>query len=152
MTYRKVVNTENTKSSHHEQNVVILFLFLLQPYEKMDVGSAYCNNFIIHVNQTIMLCAVSLYNDVCQLFPNKTGEKIQFVHSFIQPTFSEYECINHSSRCWSSNRDQSMDMEHIFQWSHLWRRTGFAITYLLLIFFPRRYLVRCVLIKEAAFA
>ena len=43
----------------------------------MDVSCTYCGNHCtIYVSQTIMLYALNLYGDVCQLFLNKTGEKI----------------------------------------------------------------------------
>ena len=35
------------------------------------------NHFTIYVSQAIMLYTLNLYNDICQLFLNKTGGKIQ---------------------------------------------------------------------------
>lgn len=83
-------------------------------------------------------------------FSVKLGKKFSlFIHLFDQH-FSEYWSANHSSRDWSSNSDQNMDMERILQCSHLWRKDS-AVGHLLLIPPPRRYLVRCARIKEAAF-
>ena len=42
----------------------------------MDVSWTYCGHHVtIYVNQAIMLYALILYSDVCQLFLNKTGKK-----------------------------------------------------------------------------
>ena len=50
------------------------FLFYL--YEKMDISWTYCgNHFTIYVNHTIMLYALNLHSDVCQLFLNTTGKE-----------------------------------------------------------------------------
>ena len=41
----------------------------------MDVPWTQCHNhFTIYVSQTIMPSILSLYSDVCQLYPNKTGK------------------------------------------------------------------------------
>lgn len=41
----------------------------------MDVSRIYCGNHVtIHINQTIMLHALNIF-DVCQLFLSKTGRK-----------------------------------------------------------------------------
>lgn len=38
----------------------------------MNVNLTHCgNHFTIYVNQSIMLCSLNLYNDVCQLFLNE---------------------------------------------------------------------------------
>lgn len=38
----------------------------------MDVGWTYCgNHFTIYVSQIIMLYALDLHSDICQLFLNK---------------------------------------------------------------------------------
>ena len=51
-----------------------LFLSFLHLYEKMDASLTYFgNHFTIYVNQTIMMKALKLYGEVCQLFLNKTG-------------------------------------------------------------------------------
>ena len=42
----------------------------------MDAHQTYCgNNFMMYVSQIIMLCNLSLYSAVCQLYLNKTGRK-----------------------------------------------------------------------------
>ena len=48
-------------------------------YEKLGFSRTCVNNSTIYVNQTIMLYALNLYIDVCQLFFNKTGGKRQDV-------------------------------------------------------------------------
>lgn len=40
----------------------------------MDFSEPIVNHFVIFVNQAIMLYALNLYSDVCQLFLNKTGD------------------------------------------------------------------------------
>ena len=43
----------------------------------MDVNWTYCgDHFTIYANRTIMLYTLNIYSDVCQLFLNKTGEKM----------------------------------------------------------------------------
>lgn len=53
------------------------FFFLLYLYEMMGVNRTR-SHFMICINQTIMLCTLDLYGDVCQLFLNKTGEMVSF--------------------------------------------------------------------------
>ena len=87
---------------------------------------------------------------LCFLFPNPSPRQIKynkfynncfsvklgknfslFIHLFSQH-FSEYWSINHSSRDWSSNSDQNMNMECILQCSYLQRKES-AVGHLLLI-------------------
>ena len=66
------------KSSHLKENFFSPFfpLFLLYVYRMMNVSWTYCgSHFTIYVNQTIMLCTLNVYSDVCQLFLSKTGKK-----------------------------------------------------------------------------
>ena len=57
----------------------IFFSFFFSSFywicEMMDASWTFCgNHFTVYVNQTIMLYALNLYSDVCQLFLNKIGE------------------------------------------------------------------------------
>ena len=69
--YRKVVEIVNPKRSQHKKNCFFFSFFLLYLHEKLNLLESFHND----VNQTIMLCALNLYSDVCQLFLNKTGKK-----------------------------------------------------------------------------
>lgn len=62
MIYKTVVRI-NPRSSHPER---IFFFFLLYLYKMMDVNWTYFSNpFTTYINQTILLYALNLYNDVC---------------------------------------------------------------------------------------
>ena len=68
MMYGKFVTRINPKNSQHKKSFFLpnlSLLFLLYPYEKMDVSWAYCgDHFIIYVNRTIMLCTLNIYSEV----------------------------------------------------------------------------------------
>lgn len=46
--------------------------------KKKFINWTYCGNyFTVYVNQTIMLYTLNLYSDECQLFLNKTVNKVR---------------------------------------------------------------------------
>lgn len=73
--HRKIIKGVNPKSSHHKEECYFPS-FLSYLYEAMDVSPTHCgHHFMIHVNQIIMLYALDVYNEVCQLFLSNTGKK-----------------------------------------------------------------------------
>ena len=75
--HRKIVKKANYKRSYHRKNFSLFFfiLFLLYLYQ-IEVNWIYCgNHFALYVNQTIMLDALNLHSDVCQIFLNKLGKR-----------------------------------------------------------------------------
>lgn len=50
-------------------------LFLLHRYDVMDASQTYCaNHFTVHVNQTVVLDPLKLYNNMCLVLLNKIGK------------------------------------------------------------------------------
>ena len=65
---------ESSKALWSTENII--HQIKKQMDEKMEVSWERCSNrFTIYANQTVMLDTVNGYNDICQLFLNKTGEK-----------------------------------------------------------------------------
>lgn len=77
--------------------------FLLYLYEKMDVSCTYYNHFTIY----IMLYALNLPSDICQLFSITLGKKSGQVHSgrnvniFGNGEFSQVGSCRNSETSWS---------------------------------------------------
>lgn len=76
MLYRKVVNRENSKHSHHKKSI---FLFIV------SVRDDGCQLNLLWLSNHPVVCLK--LTDVCQLFLNKTGGQKEFdVFSGIQET------------------------------------------------------------------
>ena len=77
----KVAEIVNLKSSHDKEGIFFSISLILFLHERVNVRGMHCgNNFMMCVNQIIMLYLLNLYTAVCQLYLNKIGRKkrIQF--------------------------------------------------------------------------
>lgn len=77
MRHSKVAKKVNPKTSHHEENNFSFFSFFSYLYERTYISWNYCDRFTICGNHTIMLSALTLYSNGCQLYLNKTGGRVR---------------------------------------------------------------------------
>lgn len=87
----------NPKSSHHNEIFFFLFilLFTVSIWEEWCLLNYFGNHLRLYVNQTIMLFAWNLHNDICQLFLNETGKKFKttkhsWTHYYFNSSTAKY--------------------------------------------------------------